>query len=335
MLFINNSDLLPPSWRFIEPRWTDPDGEWAFFVGPPQNALERAAGRLKLGTLRAVLQSGIAAARAGRGGAVLVTHLPGMATKTNLLRRLVAPRVPLVAFAFNYTDLPTGPRRKAHSLALRGIDEFVVFSEMERRLYSRHFDLPESRFRMLPWAMDIPEVGARSPMSASGPYLSAIGGEGRDYGVLAAAMRRLPKLRLAVVARPYSIAGIDFPENVTVFTNLPAPETWRLAADSLGMAIPLRDGSTPCGHITIVGAQLLGIPLAVTRSEGVADYVDSRTAALVAPGDEAGLAAALEELAAGGGPVRERAEAARSLARDRSDLGGWVRYFEDVKRRLA
>ncbi len=86
-----------------------------------------------------------------------------MAAATNLARRTLCPEVPQIAFAFNFTDLPQGARRRYLAAALRGIDEFVVFSRFERALYARHLDLPEDRIHFLPWAMEPPLPGPDNP----------------------------------------------------------------------------------------------------------------------------------------------------------------------------
>ena len=327
-VFVNNTDLLPQDWRFIEPFWTDPRATWDFYHGVPQNWLEHRVRRPHLSRYRAALQA-VRAARAQPSDSILVSHLPAMAAATNILRRRLCPDVRQIAFAFNFTTLPTGGHLTYFRRALQGIDEFVVFSQMEREIYADAFNLPHDRFRMLPWAADAPVPGPENSVPFEGPYLCAIGGEGRDYGLLAEVMRQLPQIRMVVVARPYSVAGIQFPENVTLFTNLPGPQTWRLAKDSMGLVIPLNGIDTACGHITIVGAQLLGIPLAITRSRGVIDYVSEKTAFLVPPKDNAALTQALIQLNAAGATVITRRQKALKTAQTRSSLTGWVRYFED------
>ncbi|MEO0361759.1 MAG: glycosyltransferase, partial [Pseudomonadota bacterium] len=121
------------------------------------------------------------------------------------------------------------------------------------------------------------------------------------------------------------------PANVTVMTNVPPPITWRIARDALAMAIPLRSSETACGHVTIVGAQRLGLPLAVTRSVGVADYVeDGKTALLVEPGDAEAMAEALRRLAENPDLASRLGEGARAEAAARSDLSSWVAYFQGL-----
>lgn len=325
-LFVNNTDLLAPDWRFLEPLWSDPRAAWAFFHGVPQNALERRVQRPNLARYRAAWQ----AVRHARQNSILVSHLPTMTAATNLLRQRICPDTPHIAFAFNFTALPTGRRLSYFRHALQDIDAFVVFSEVEQRIYADTFGIPSDRIQMLHWAMDAPVPGPKNPVPFTRPYLCAVGGEGRDYALLAETLRYLPDIRMAIVARPHNVAGLAFPDNVRVFTNLPAPQTWRLAQDSSGMVIPLKSAQTNCGHVTIVGAQLLNIPLVVTRSAGVADYVDDQTAFITAPGSTSDMINALRALESGGEPVKQRQHKALHTAQARSSQTHWVRYFEGL-----
>jgi glycosyltransferase involved in cell wall biosynthesis len=336
MIIVNSSDLMPPDWRFLEPACDDPDIRWTHVSGRPANLLERVVRRPYLARWRAAAQV-CAAARAAPQESVILTHLPGLTMATGLMRRRLCPAVPQVAFSFNFTTLPGGLRHRLMVDAFAGIAEFVVYSRYERGLYAERFGLDPARLRFLPWAMSPPVAGPELPPGLpEGPYLCAIGGEGRDYRSLAEAMRRLPALRMVVVGRSYSVAGIDFPDNVTVHVDLPAPQTWALAQRSQGMAIPLRSEDTACGHVTLVGAQLLGIPLVLTRSVGVADYVeDGATARLVAAGDAAGLAAALQALVEDPEGSAAMAARARAEAEGRSDPRRWVDYLRELQDRHA
>lgn len=337
MRFLNTSDLLGPDWRFLADVCDDPTLSWETFSGRPRNALERRIRRPALARWRAALEA-TRAARTARDPAILVSHLPLMTEATNVLRRRLAPEVPQVAFAFNFTDLPIGRRRALMARGLAGIAEFVVFSRFEQGLYADLFGLPASRIRFLPWAMDPPVPGPESPVPEAvrqAGYLSAIGGEGRDYALLAEVLRSRPGIRAVVVGRPYSVAGIRFPENVTVFTNLPGPVTWRIAADSQALVIPLKTDRTACGHITMVGAQLLGLPLVVTRSQGVADYVSAATAQIVPPGDGAALGAALERVLDDPAAIGALARQARLRAETENRLPRWVAYFQDLAGRMG
>lgn len=334
MLILNNTDLLGPDWRFLEPVWMGKQVKWNFFYGIPQSRLERNIRRPNLARYRAAWSTVHAAKRAQEPVAI-VSHLPSMAAPTNFFRSLLCPNVPQIAFSFNFTTLPRGHRRRLFSYMFEGIDEFVVFSAAEQDLYAEHFGLDPDRIRFVPWAMETPKPDPIPPVSTSSDYLCAIGGEGRDYALFAQAMQRLPSIRGVVVARPYSIAGISFPKNVEVFTNLPLGQTWSIATHSLGLAIPLKTEKTACGHVTIVGAQHLGVPLVVTRSSGVTDYVSDSTARLVSAGNLKELVLGLTELFDDRDTVLDRCNRARALADLRNRPSVWAEYLADACGRLV
>ena len=335
MQVISTTDLMPPDWRFLADLPEAAGIGWTTVSGRPQNALERAIRRPALARWRAGVQGARLARR--HPDALLVSHLPMMGAVTNLMRKTLCPQVPQIGFAFNFTTLPQGARLAFLRRHLAGIAEFVVFSRMERALYADLFGLPEAAFRFLPWTMEAPRPGPVNPLPAgivARGYLCAVGGEGRDYALLAQAMRARPDLHMAVVGRPYSLAGIDFPANVTTFTNLALEKTWALAAGSRGMVIPLKTDTTPCGHVTLIGSQLLGLPLVISASQGVADYVeDGETAHLVPVGKVEALVAALDLLAAG--ELEAMGARAQARARAANHPRVWLDYLTEAGRRLG
>ena len=330
---ISTSDLMGTEWSFLAPQSTDSSLSWSTHSGLPRNALEKRVKNLHLGRYRAAWTA-VQHARTSPG-ALLVSHLPLMGAATNALRRRFCPHVPQICFSFNFTELPAGLRRNYLRRALRDVAECVVYSRFELDLYPSYFDMDPALFRFLPWAMEAPQPGSHNPTGLTGRYLCAIGGEGRDYRLLAHVMRDLPQITMVVIARPYSIAGIDFPDNVKVFTNLPFAQTWRVALDSQGLVIPLASSDTACGHITIVGAQLLDIPLLVTESRGVSDYVSPETAQLVAPGDANDLRDGVLALYEDRPSSQARAIAGMARAQRKNNLAGWLNYFQDCKLRFV
>lgn len=334
MNFISVSDLCDSDWRFLEPYCDDPDVKWTTHSGRARTAFERAVRKPNLGRYRAAFS---ATKEAGQSKySVLVSHLPLMGAATNMARRRNCPETPHIGFSFNFTTLPTGLRRRYLSYALSDITECTVYSRFELDLYPRYFDMDPDKFRFLPWAMDPPEPGAENLAGLNKPYVCSIGGEGRDYGLLADVMRQLPHITMVVVARPRSIVDVVFPENVIVFTNLPLENTWRIAKDSMGMALPLQTAQTACGHITMVGAQLLGIPLVVTRSQGVSDYVlADETARLVDAKDGVALKHAIVELFDSPKEVQDMAKAGFAKAYRENSPHQLLQYFLSLKDRFA
>lgn len=327
MHVISTSDLIAPDWNFLADLNSDPaltfqsfsslqPSGWAALVPHPVAARLQAAARACRTAKR-------------RPDAILFSHLPMSAALTNLTRRVMAPRVPQIAFAFNFTTLRDDTRRKFFARAFRGIAEFAVFSTYERELYAEAFGIDPARLVYLPWTMETPVPGPENPMAGKGAYVCAVGGEARDYATFAAAMRARPSLPAAVVARDYSLAGIDMPPNVSVFTNLPAPKTWAILAGAEGMVLPLRDDRAACGHITLVAARLLGIPIIATDSLGIRDYTgDGRVAALVPPGSAEAIVTALDCML-GDQAQRQQARTGMALARQEHDPRLWLDYVRE------
>ncbi|MCL4068310.1 hypothetical protein M3484_17220 [Pseudomonas sp. GX19020] len=326
MHLVNFSELMGPDWRFPDPVCKIPGLSSECHVIAPGS---RSWG-LRLNSWAAARRA-VRAARE-RSDAVLVSHLPGATLRVAALAgpgSRSGAGIRHIAFAFNFTDLPQGRKLRAYRAALSRVDEFVIFSNFERDLYARHFGLPPERFTYLPWAMEVPRTGeVEAPFDQ--PWLVALGGEGRDYATLMQAARMRPDLRLVVIARPYNLAGLELPPNVKAFANLPAASAWGLVSGAAGMLLPLREGRTPNGHITLVGAQLLGVPLAITDSLGVRDYVDPATALLLPPASPEALGTAMERLASGGAGIREMALRAQDIARDRSAPSVWCDWLASL-----
>ena len=85
----------------------------------------------------------------------------------------------------------------------------------------------------------------------------------------------------------------------------------------------------------MVGAQHLGVPLIVTRSTAVVDYVSDETARLVAAGSQGELIAALVELVEDRETVVRRRDRARAQAADQNCPLVWVKYLTDACQRLV
>ncbi len=78
--------------------------------------------------------------------------------------------------------------------------------------------------------------GAVHPMLLpSGPFVAAVGGEGRDFAMLIAAARALPQVPFVVIARQTPLL-MDPPANMTVHFNLPYATCWGIRRAGRGIA---------------------------------------------------------------------------------------------------
>jgi glycosyltransferase involved in cell wall biosynthesis len=148
---------------------------------------------------------------------------------------------------------------------------------------------------MLHWGVAEPAVATADVPTSDA--ICAVGSQARDYPTLLAAMRRLPHLRLILVATVDSLRGLDIPENVTVRLDVPLSEAQAVIRSSRFMVLPLLNSQVPCGHVTMVTAMYCARAIVATESSGIADYLTSGQNGLtVPPHDPAALAAAIQKL---------------------------------------
>jgi glycosyltransferase involved in cell wall biosynthesis len=323
---IVNVSTAAPEWNWLAYRFADrPDLRWTH-VSTEAMPVPRWLPRGDLA--RRVLAARAARRLASPDDSMLVSHGPRISLYVELANRRRPRRAHHLAYVFNYTELPHGKKRALHAHALATVDRFVVFSTTEREIYARYFDLPIDRIDMIHWAVRPPAIGVDEPALIAGDYLCAVGGQGRDYGVLVEAMRKLPSLRLVIVSTRAAMAGLDVPGNVEVRLDTPLAEATNLIAHSRFMALPLRDAEVPCGHVTIVSAMHLGKAIVATGSSGIADYIqEGVNGRLAAPHDPASLAAAIESLAGDDTECRRLGENGRAFARAHCMEDNAVAYF--------
>lgn len=232
---------------------------------------------------------------AAPGAGVLVSHGPRPAAYWGSVPGAPRPALHCV-YSFNYTDLPEGASRRLQARAFRQVDHFVVASTWERQLYARHFDIDPARIGFQPWGVQQPDED-EGPALIPGSYLCALGSQARDYATLIAAMRRLPALRLVLVATPASVQGLDLPANVQLLTQVPLATAMNVLRHSRLMVLPLRDTEARCGHVTAVAALHRGVPIVATDCRGLDDYLRPGETALSVPAvDELALARAIAAL---------------------------------------
>jgi glycosyltransferase involved in cell wall biosynthesis len=283
-----------PAWPWIAPLYRgSPAVQWQS-ISTRRSGLAKHFPGPHLGRVRASLR--IASIIARRQADLVVSHGPYTSYYVEALGRSLSRTVPHLAFAFNFTDIPAGYRLDAMRRAFAHTDRFIVYSHIERELYSRTFGVPADRFVFMRWGI-APPISLPNPRTIDRAYVAALGGEARDYATLCEAARRLPAVPFVLIVRPHSLKGLDIPGNVEVHVNLPWQDAWSLVWHAEAALVPLRSSRTPNGHVTIVGGMHIGKAQVITKSAGILDYVeDGKTALLAPPQDGAAFAEAIERL---------------------------------------
>jgi glycosyltransferase involved in cell wall biosynthesis len=327
--------LADPDWRWIADDLGPPLAEWTFFSTRPRSAWERLIKKPALSRYRACREL----ANGARSGAfdLIVTHLPLITCWTEIFCRR-RRRCPHVAFAFNFTVLPTGPRLALMRRAFRTLDRLIVFSSFERTLYRDYFGIPAARLDMIPWCIRDPRAPSRpagdsssqfgSPAEDSSGAICAVGSQGRDYGTLFEAMRRMPHIPLVLVADARNLRGLEPPANVEVRQNIPLAEAEAVIRRSRFVVVPLLNAQTACGHVTIIYSMFQERAVVATESAALTDYVvPGCNGTFVKPGDPLALAAAIEDLWSRPEEARRLGAAGREFALTHCLESQTVDYF--------
>lgn len=321
---INCAERARSGWNFVQDFYPESADSWHFFSAESQNVVEQYISRPKISRVRACLQTAKIARQAETG--LVVSHLPRTTAMLEEVRHLYHIKLPHLAFAFNFTELPGGFMRSYMKHAFKSVDQFAVFSQFEKKRYADYFDLDTNKFQMLHWAMETPACSDYRPVN--GDYICAVGGEGRDYKTLIEAFRQIPQLRLVIVTRPGTLAGLDLPENVTALFNLPKDDFWATVNNSQFVVVPLLHDEVACGHITIVGSFLLKKAVVATFSKGTTDYIQHRKNALVSqPGDAIELRDNILRLSENAGLRSELSEYGHDFAMMNCQPALWADYL--------
>lgn len=322
---VNFADIAQHGWRFLEGQMQPMTTSWSFYASTPRFWIEHFVKRPNLARLRA---SFCAVLRARNVSAdLIISHLPRATVWIEIFSRIFLSKARHLAFSFNFTVLPSGIKKRLMSYAFRTVDRFVVFSEAEKSLYASFFELDINRFDVISWCMEVPKTAVPEAFLPE-RFICSVGGEGRDYQTLLSASRLLPDVPLVIVARPNNLLGLEIPPHVLVFTNLKNEEFWGIVQKSSFVVLPLKDANTNCGHITIVGSQLLGKPIVSTYSTGTSEYLQQEHNALMGmAGDSHALGMNIQKLW-DNQMVCEMMQTNVLRYADKYAVSNWVAYFE-------
>lgn len=257
-------------WHSIIEELGGEDVCWKYFSDNKKHFWQRYLRRPNLNTPLAALRAVIYAKR--RNARLLVTIGPRLGFWCGFFCRILFITIDHFSFSFNFAELPHGRKRWLFSFGFQQIKGLRVHSQMEKGLYSEYFGIAPDRIEVRLWSVNIPEVSPDPPVLDQ-PYVSAVGGNARDYRTLLAAAQMLGTVPMVWVVRPENITGLTLPPHVHVLSNIPYPLAMNVVANSRLTVVPLRDSQVPCGHVTLVSGMFLKTPIVATNSTGISDYV--------------------------------------------------------------
>lgn len=237
-------------------------------------------------------QQGGAAWRLSGGGCITV--FPQLAVTAGMHKRLSPKKKPLVAWCFNLGALYGGVKQLLAQQALKQVDKIVVHSSGECEFVANWLRVPVDRVEFV--HLQRAPIPITEQENIEDPFILSLGSAQRDYRVFFDAVAKLGH-RTIVVAAPRAVADLKVPANVELRSGLSAMECNHLAQQARMVVVPLDDGRTAAGQVTVVEALRMGRPLIATRGVGTVDYIiEGQNGFLVPPGDVEALTAEIEHL---------------------------------------
>jgi glycosyltransferase involved in cell wall biosynthesis len=181
-----------------------------------------------------------------------------------------------------------------------GFYRLVTVSDMQRDLLTRELGIDTDRVvNTRNWVdTDFFQPDFSVP---SGGYLIACGAENRDYATLAEAAW-LTSRKIKIYGHGFLNAGSaeagPIPDNYELCPRVTYEVLRAEYARATGVIIPLNSVAYAAGVTGLVEAMAMGKPIIVSRSIGIADYLEAgRPGIEVDPGSAVALATAIESLA--------------------------------------
>ncbi len=219
--------------------------------------------------------------------------------------------------------------------ALGSCHAVTVFTEDERQVYLKRFDLEPERVRVIPLHTDetdgYREYGDESPRTS--PYVLSLGSPNRRFKPVAAACKELG-IDLIIITRPWhkndSLEELaDLGAEIITDADKQRALTY-LKHARLAVAV-LDDPTIPGGFTTLVHSMYLRTPFVLSRALGVAEHViDGETGFVTPHDDEPALREAIHKLWSDPQLAHRFGEKAFDLAHKRHSLEAAAGMFHDL-----
>lgn len=184
-------------------------------------------------------------------------------------------------------------KRMIQRFLFSSVDVIFVSASQEVEAYAKRFNLPKSLFKFIHFHTNI--IKPKMFRSPNGYVLSA-GRTGRDFHTLVEAATALP-MRFVIISDQQSAKGINLPDNVSLFVDIPREEYLQFVMDCSFVVVSLQNLVKSTGQVVILEAMAYGKPVVATDTVGTRDYIQSGVnGILVPPNNPVSLKKAIRQL---------------------------------------
>lgn len=194
---------------------------------------------------------------------------------------------------------------------LKNVKNVIVYSSKEVAYYSRIFPKFKEKFSFVHYGLDYAD---NSSYKGSLPekFLFSGGGSNRDYNTIVKAVEKNQNsLPFVIATQPWRVPKHD--EKITVLDNVVIETFGDVLGKSEALVLSLRDVDLSAGHMVMLQAMSLGVPIIVNDIPAVRDYVDESSVLFYKSEDFNQLASILNELDVNNPEIIGRAEKAKKL----------------------
>ncbi len=230
------------------------------------------------------------------GGRLLITGDAQSTFWCALFAGFLRVRAYHVALSFRLPQAPRGFQGLFAQWLYAGVDQVIVHSRAEQRLYSQELGIPQQRLTMTYWGSAPPLVQPATPL-VSGEYVSIWVDGGVDYARLKRAIAALPMIPFVIVTGDRDRVPLPSLPNVQIYRATTLAQRMNVLHYARFVVHPLASAYQPCDYQMLVAAMHLGKALVLPELPTLSDYAFHNANAVLYPlGEAEALAIAIQTL---------------------------------------
>lgn len=164
-------------------------------------------------------------------------------------------------------------RKKITKHALHNIDKVVVYGSSEVKYYEKLFNL-DNKFMFIPYGIDYNTSDKYVNQELPNKYIFSGGGSNRDYKTLIQSYNSLSScVPLVIATRPWMLSSLEI-SNCLVLSDVVNETFGDVLKRSSLLVLSLKQCDVSAGHMVLLQAMKLGVPIVVNDIPAIRDYVD-------------------------------------------------------------
>lgn len=188
---------------------------------------------------------------------------------------------------------------KIYRWILEGADHIIFHSANEKKKLLDYNLYNPAKCTLLPIGSDKKFFGGGIKKQVVERLILAVGKDSaRDYGTFFKAADKLPDYNFAAITSKENIKGLDIPNNVKLYLNIPYAKVRDFYKEASLVVIPIKEEKRSSGQMTLTDVMQIGKPLIISDIIGIRHYPlrSGLNVIKVPPGNSSDLIGAIRDL---------------------------------------